>query len=110
MPCYTISRASVKLKAENFDLLKDALKNDSAEGLSTSVGFGSSIYGEYRGYRFEINGKGEVVVDSAVANDTANAINRAYSRQVLRIASRKFGWTLKEKTNNLEYDISKRGF
>ncbi|MGA0383398.1 MAG: hypothetical protein ACO3L1_00180 [Flavobacteriaceae bacterium] len=99
----------MKLKVENFDLLRDALKNDSTEGLSMSI-VGSSLYGEYRGYRFEINGKGEVVVDSSVASETANAINRAYSRQVVRQASKKFGWTIKEKnTNNTEYTVSKRG-
>jgi len=108
MPCYTVSRASVKLKVENAALLQEALKSDTVEGLSVRRSNEYGIYGEYKGYSYEINREGQVVADESVANDVANAINRAYSRSVIKKASRKFGWALNAKSD-VEFVASKRG-
>jgi hypothetical protein len=108
MPCYTVSKATIKLKAENFDLLREALKNDTVEELSISSESSVSIVGDCGLYTYEIRKTGEVIVDSLVATEVANAINRSYSREVIRKASRKFGWTLKAEGNS-SFVAEKRG-
>jgi len=108
MPCYSISTASIKLKAENVDLLRSALGNDTVEGLSVRHESPESILGNYDGYSYEINRSGEVITESSVATKVANAINRAYSREVIRKTSRKFGWTLKSE-NDSSFVAVKRG-
>lgn len=109
MPCYTLSNASIKLKAENFSLLVEALEADSVEGLSLRSKTSNNLIGRYKDYSFTINSAGEIEIAEAVATAAANAVNRAYSRQVVKKTCKKFGWALKSENSSNNFVANKRG-
>ena len=89
MPCYTVSTASIRLKADSLDILKVALRSDTVENIKMF----SDLSGTIDGKSFSIGLDGNVNAETSVAGAVANAINRAYSREVLKTVGRKFGWT-----------------
>jgi len=82
------------------DLLVAALRADQ-RFRSVNVGAGNMItaYDSIAGSYINITRTGDVLsVDTteSTATDSANAINRAYSGEVVRRSAKKFGWKLTE--------------
>lgn len=104
MPCDTIATSTVEFKSENSDFLKRALE---ALGYSVSEANGA-IHGRKSYFESVIFENGSLTIRSNSGID-ANAIKRAYSREVVTFASKKFGWQLKENSEN-KFAVQKRGF
>lgn len=101
MPCWEIRTTNVVLKAENAALLAQALHAKDSEFDSVSV-TGGQITARHTptGVRVTIrNGTAVVSESQSVADKIGNAVNRAYSREVLRKSASRFGWALKEQSD-----------
>lgn len=100
MPCDQINTISVSLAAADERILHDALA--AAENISkTSTGY------VYKGYTPFTIKDGKVEADERVAVDIANAVNRAYATQVVKVAAKRYGWAIKS-TGTGSMTLSKR--
>jgi hypothetical protein len=99
MPCDQINLISVDLSAANEGILHDALAAD-ADIKQAGKGF------TYKGYPFEIK-EGKVIADERDAVEIANAVNRAYSNQTVKVAAKRYGWAVKQ-TSDGKLTLSKR--
>jgi hypothetical protein len=111
MPCYVVSEASVDIKAANFSLLEKGLANDK-DFILHGV-YGGVLHASWKGQRFTL-ANGQVTVEhrdqrmaEKLAGEIGNAVNRAYSKQVVKHASQKMGWAV-EQTGDLEFNVTKR--
>lgn len=112
MPCWEVNTVSVDLKAADWAILKNALK-DKANGFSdVSINdrtkSASAYHPEYGDLSIE---DGQVTVETysqRAGVAAANAINRAYSRQVLKGTAAKYGWALRNKPGTNQYTAVKK--
>jgi len=101
MPCYTSSRIALALKAENFDILEDALREMGYT--PQRVGDSISFYGAYGPVTIRA---GQIEVHPR-ETDLVNKINQGYSKQVIfRVAKKK---KLKvRQTGHNQFVVSRR--
>jgi len=98
MPCYLEQRVSVKLRAENKEILIAALRAAKDEITGVSV-YGDTLEAQSAKHGlFAIRMSGdalEVAADrSGESQSVAAEINRAYAREVVRTQAKRFGWNL----------------
>lgn len=104
MPCDQINYISVELSAADEKILADALE------ASTEIHREGATFFLNRYYPFEIK-NGKVVADDSYASAAANAVNRAYSNQVVKVAAKRYGWAVSHDKNdksNAKITLSKR--
>ena len=107
MPCDQINYISVELSAADEKILADALE------ASTEIHREGATFFLNRYYPFEIK-NGKVVADDSYASAAANAVNRAYSNQVDKVAAKRYGWAVSHEKNdkndktNAKITLSKR--
>lgn len=102
MPCDQVNTISVDLSAADERILADALE------ASTEIHREGSTFFYNRYYPFEIKG-GKVVASENYAAEAANAVNRAYSQQVVRVAAKRYGWAVKvDSTTAAKITLSKK--
>ncbi len=111
MPCYVVSEATVDIKAANLSLLEKGLGSDK-DFILHGV-FGGVMHASWRGQRFTLS-NGQVTVQhpdqrtaDRLAKEIGNAVNRAYSKQIVKHASARMGWAV-EQTGDLEFSVTKR--
>jgi hypothetical protein len=98
MPCYTITQVKLILNNADIGLLKKALE-----------GMGKTVYQDglkrlsWQGGSYNKDGGLLTVRDK----DKGNAIQRAYSKEVIMTKAQRFGWTVKETGQN-KYEVLKR--
>lgn len=108
MPCDSIQTAQVNfnLDATDLNLLKLAL-----EGLGYTVSQVGSKLNFYLDRKQASgtweNGKFSARVYGSADEFDVNEVKRAYSKEVVKYASKRFGWTLKETTQN-KYEAQRR--
>jgi hypothetical protein len=101
MPCFTTSRMSVDFKAEHFDLLEEAVKElgYGARRNSNSLTFYTSNGTvTIRDGKINLDDRDRKIIDP---------LKRAYSKEVLRRASSRYGWALKKTAENT-FVVNKR--
>lgn len=101
MPCWEVRTTNVVLKAENASLLAQALRAENSE-FDRVVVEGGQITARHTPTRVGVtirNGTAVVSESQEVADKVGNAVNRAYSREVLRKSASRFGWVLKEQSD-----------
>ena len=109
MPCNTIQRSTVslELRADNQEFLVNALKS-----LNYSVNVSNNVV-RFSNYRTGVNGSfvdGKLRIDgetSVVERFDVNEVKRAYSRQVVEAAAKRFGWQANKKSET-EYEVKRR--
>jgi hypothetical protein len=99
MPCYTVQTMSVTFKAQNAELLLEAVKS-----LGLRFTAGRKINITTRSGRIIIDLDAETAELSGssttlVQNDL-NELKRAYSMEALKVIARKQHWSLKSKPSN----------
>lgn len=100
MPCWLKTKASVVLRAENWDMLMEAIEN--SEGLRISDQKGHSIDVSSREFGlFGVTENTDGTIEVRTFGDrpmtaAANAVNRAYSREIVKRKAKQFGWKLNE--------------
>lgn len=110
MPCWEVRTTNVVLKAENAALLAQALRADNSEFDRVAVE-GGQITARHIATNTKVtirNGTAVVAADQALTDKIGNAVNRAYSREVLRKSATRFGWTLKDSGEG-NFVAEKRG-
>ena len=116
MPCWTVAKSEVKLAGMNPELLKAAL---AALGFKVneseySKRFNASLSAD----RFSDGTSGVVSLDGTVTVNASsratdalgkvvNEVKRAYSVQVVQAASKKFGWNVKQTSEN-KFAVTRR--
>lgn len=111
MPCYEINTVTVDLKAADWAILKNALKAKDSEFEQVSINDRTkSATAFHRRYGWITVADGTVTVEGSqrAGVDAANAINRAYSRQVLKATAAKYGWALRTNADGRSYVATKR--
>jgi hypothetical protein len=101
VPCDQINIVSVALTAADERILHDAL--EASQDIRAYAG--GFLYKGYEPFKI-VNGK--VEADDRVAVDIANAVNRAYSAQVVKVAAKRYGWAIKTNTQDGKITLSKR--
>ena len=112
MPCDTVQKSSVnlELKADNKTYLIAALKSLgylSIQDLGETVRFVTrdGIVGLFAKGTLNLTSRGQ-----AAENFNTNPIKRAYSVEVVKGASKKFGWNLQaDKQEQFKFTAQKRG-
>jgi hypothetical protein len=108
VPCDTISLSKVSFSLSNTDveILSTALENLGYKVTMKKgvLHFTSQGYDYVEG-TFE-NGQFNVTLDARKKFDI-DAIKRAYSREVVRITAKRFGWTLSEESEGV-YEARRR--
>jgi hypothetical protein len=110
MPCWTVQKSEVALKGLNPELLKAALQAlgfriNSAEYTANPRFNGAQLTAD----RFRdntsvvIEADGTVTVRYSSARDMndatlVNEVKRAYAVETVKMAAKKFGWKMEEKT------------
>jgi len=110
MPCNTIqrSRVSFELRAENIDLLAEALRvqgfavQQNEETLRFSD---ANVVGSFVNGKLSLSGE-----KSAVSRFDRNAVKRGYSHQIVKAAAKRMGWELKADKQNANKISVKRRF
>jgi len=101
IPCFTVNRISVEFKAEHFDMLDDAVRD---------LGFvperGSDSVSFFANYGRVTVRDGKVTADQRDKH-LINKLRQSYSKQIIKTASRRYGWALKEVKPN-QFIASKR--
>lgn len=86
------------LRAENYDVLRDALMADASMRNVRVTSNGMTL--QVSGTRVTIVRDGSTLrvdtYDEANAGAIANTINRAYSTEVVKVQAKKFGWNLQQ--------------
>lgn len=115
MPCWTVAKSEVKLQGLNPEFLRAAL---------TALGFSinTAEYSQRRGYSFSADRFSDgvsvvIALDGTVSVNASeratdltklgNEVKRAYSVQVVQAASKRFGWSLKQTSEN-KYAVQRR--
>ena len=99
MPCYSITTVSLKLMNANLDVLKKALE---ALGHRNVYQSGTTLYwGRNSSYNQKT---GQLTVES---EQEGKAIKQGYSGQLVRKNASKFGWQVKQVSQN-KFQIVKR--
>ena len=96
MPCWTVQTNTVELSnVTDIDVLHDALKADDMFG---SVGRSGGVVGFTKGgYRVALrNGRAESLMPTAALEKTVGEVKQAYSRHVVELAAKRFGWAVKK--------------
>lgn len=102
MPCYTQQKSVVQFGAQtDVNLLKLALERMGFSVRATQRGLSFSSF--TRSGTFE---NGTLSISSREQEDT-NAFKRAYSAEVVRAASKRFGWTVKQTEEN-KFQVTRR--
>lgn len=102
MPCNTITSVTLVLKNANLDLLKKALEglgylvNKVSHGLQFRKNRGLTTF-NYYSFTGEFN---------AENLESANAIKRAYTSQIVQNQASRFGWKVKSLSAN-KFQIQK---
>jgi hypothetical protein len=103
MPCWTIQTNTLDLKVANKGLLGKAL--ESLGYKPTMLQDGSLVF-MHEGRQVKImDGKIEVPVGK---ESIVDKIKAAYSTEVLKYASQKFGWSMTKGKKENTYNISRR--
>ena len=118
MPCWTVQESTIELHNPNSKLLRRALK---AAGFTNhrhvyarrgielvAVGFSMDRFADRASVTLR---DGRVIVAGAETTDLValtSEVKRAYSAQVVRTASQRFGWTVKQVGTN-RYQAQRRG-
>ncbi len=111
MPCYEVNTVTVDLKAADWAILKNALKAKDSEFEQVSINDRTkSATAFHRTYGWVTIEDGTVTVEGSQRNgvNAANAINRAYSRQVLKATAAKYGWAVKQTPGTNQFVATKR--
>lgn len=101
MPCDTITSVTLELKNANLDLLKKALEglgymvNMTSQGLRFCTKYGPTF--NYYSQSGEFN---------AENLESAKAIKRAYTSQIVQNQANRFGWKVKSLSAN-KFQIQK---
>lgn len=110
MPCNTVVLNTVELdKIPNRELLLAALR--ATYGAQSVFDFSDAIqvHKVSRGERFRISG-GTVTGTASVERlqEITGEIKRAYSRAVVELAAKRFGWTIQKSSDPRKFQIVKR--
>ena len=111
MPCWEVNTVTVDLKAADWAILKNALKAKDSEFEQVSINDRTkSATAFHRRYGWVTIADGSIEVQGSQRNgvDAANAVNRAYSRQVLKATAAKYGWAVKQTPGTNQYVATKR--
>lgn len=95
MPCDSITTMQVHLGLANRDMLEQTLRGLADAGTLRRYGKEFDFYRD--GQRYRITGEGKLICREGLER-TADVIKRAYSKQLVSQAARKFGWELSTKT------------
>lgn len=106
MPCDTIQRSKVsfKLNATDTGLLKTALTSLGYSVGQTHKGLSFSKYGANGTF---VNGEFKATINGREEDFDVNEVKRAYSKEVVKATSKRFGWNLKETGEN-QYEVVRR--
>lgn len=101
MPCWEIRTTGVVLKAENAALLAQALAHADSEFTSVRVAGGriTALHVPTQTPVTIENGTAVTAGTQSRTDKIGNAVNRAYSREVLRKSASRFGWALKAQSD-----------
>ena len=95
MPCDSVTTMQVHLGLANRDMLEQTLKTLADGGKVRRYGKEFDFY--YQGESYRITAEGKLICREGLEG-TADVIKRAYSKQVVSQAARKFGWEMTAKT------------
>lgn len=101
MPCYTTQRQSVEFKVEHFDLLEKAIKALGYEPRRVDARW--IAFNAIRSIKI---GNGKIDVDERDLK-VIDQLKQAYSREAVKQAASRFGWAIKQKSEN-QLSIQKR--
>ena len=111
IPCYEVNTVTVDLKAADWAILKNSLKAKDSEFEQVSINERSKTASAFhRRYGWVTVEDGTVTVEGSqrAGVEAANAINRGYSRQVLKATAARFGWALKQTPGTNQFVATKR--
>jgi hypothetical protein len=98
MPCYTAQTMSVSFKAQNIDLLLEALKNWQFRRVGQIIRINTT------GGEIDIDLASETATlrgaNTTVLQSELNALKRAYSMEAIKVMTKKQHWTLKIQSTN----------
>ena len=99
MPCDTVTTQSINLAKASSSILVDALKE---MGYNLSINQADRILAYTSGARIEWHAKrGLTVTDSGYGTQSRiEQITQAYSRQAVKWAAQRAGWTVQQTTQN----------
>lgn len=115
MPCWTVAKSEVKLSGLNPEFLKHALTalgfrvNDAEYSKRFNASLTADRFSDGTSVVVALDGTVTVNASGRAGDLTAlaNEVKRAYSVQVVQAASRKFGWNLKQQSEN-KFAVSRR--
>lgn len=102
MPCDQIVRMQVEWEARDPAMVEAAFRR---AGLSAVQRAGSNVSGYFRGTVVRWNGS-RVSVDQS-ATEVVDELKRAYSREALGKAAKRYGWNIEERGGKLA--LKRRG-
>ena len=102
MPCFTRTTIQVTVQAMDPDLLKAALVSLGYQVHSNQGSLVASMADRVLSFR-----NGQVTIRARPGIVDLNVISRAYSRQVISQAAKRFGWQVKE-TGQDHFQLTRR--
>lgn len=110
MPCWTVQKSTIELQNPNAKLLRQALESAGfACWVKNETGFSMERFHDRSSVTLR-DGLVIIAIGGRKAKLAAltSEVKRAYSAQVVRAASQRFGWTLKQVGAN-RYQAQRRG-
>jgi hypothetical protein len=123
MPCWSVQTSTINLSGADPELLKKALVtlgfrlNDSQYSYNVRTGaqFSADRFSDSTSVVMEANGTVTVrasTLDAGRVEVLTREVKRAYSAEVVKSASVRFGWTVQQTTNartgQTEYKVQRR--
>lgn len=108
MPCNTVQRNNIEIKALDVDMLAKTL-DSLLDKCDIPVSFLNQFYGKR-----DIKGVAEAIIKAGSVSVRpgdeyiADLIKQEYSRQVVASAAKRFGWRIQEKTKQ-KLVVTRRG-
>ena len=96
MPCYTVNTISVEFKAENIGILATAAKAIGATIQETN----GRVFVRTKDGVMELR-DGQMTGTAAVVNAWVNPLRVAYSKAVVREATRRIGWQVSQASETV---------